>query len=214
MSITDTMTHLIDLLETKVDWNKVFGVVEDLYNDPGFTSRADNFIVSSSVELALSEFSPLFRVDQIGYDFICEGTDAVGAEITVIGEYTGEAVELKMRKKLFYSPRGKNPHNTQDVKMKNFQGDKKTLQDFQEQKTFNKLIVLDLGGWEPNDYKVLVIDDEVARSRYYEKGDGIFAKFQLGDYYKCDIGEVNPARSDILLSVQIDQVKKNWIRNR
>jgi len=117
MSTTDTMTHLIDLLETKVDWNKVFGVVEDLYNDPGFTSRADNFIVSSSVELALSEFSPLFRVDQIGYDFICEGTDAAGAEITVIGEYTGEAVELKMRKKLFYSPRGKNPHNTQDVKM-------------------------------------------------------------------------------------------------
>ena len=54
--------NLIDLLETKVDWNKVFGVVEDLYNDPGFTSRADNFIVSSSVELALAEFSPLFRV--------------------------------------------------------------------------------------------------------------------------------------------------------
>ena len=206
--------NLIDLLETKVDWNKVFGVVEDLYNDPGFTSRADNFIVSSSVELALAEFSPLFRVDQIGYDFICEGTDATGAEITVIGEYKGEAVELKMRKKLFYSPRGKNPFKTQDVKMKNFQGDKKTLKDFQEQKTFNKLIVLDLGGWDPYDYKVLVIEDEVARSRYYEKGDGVFAKFQPGDYYRCDIGDVNPIRSDILLSDIINEAKKNWIRNR
>ena len=90
--------NLIDLLETEVDWNKVFGVVEDLYNDPGFTSRADNFIVSSSVELALAEFSPLFRVDQIGYDFICEGKQW---EITIIGEYKGEAVELKMRKNCF-----------------------------------------------------------------------------------------------------------------
>ena len=44
------------------------------------------------------------------------------AEITVIGEYEGEAVELKMRKKLFYSPRGKNPNKTQDVKMKTFSG--------------------------------------------------------------------------------------------
>ena len=83
------------------------------------------------------------------------------------------------------------------------------MQDFQEQKTFNKLIVLDLGGWEPNDYKVLVIEDEVARSRYYEKGDGVFAKFQLEDYYKCDIGDVNPVRSDILLSSIINDAKKN-----
>ena len=66
---------------------------------------ADNFIVSSSVELALAEFSPLFRVDQIGYDFICEGTDATGAEITVIGEYEGEAVELKIEKEtVLFSP--------------------------------------------------------------------------------------------------------------
>ena len=90
--------------------------------------------------------------------------------------------------------------------MKNFQGDKKTLKDFLA-KTFNKLIVLDLGGWEP-DYKVLVIDDEVARSRYYEKGDGI-SKVSIGDYYKCDIGEVNPVRSDVLLSDIISQAKKS-----
>ena len=72
---------------------------------------------------------------------------------------------------------------------------------FQEQKTFNKLIVLDLGGWDPYDYKVLVIEDEVARSRYYEKGDGVFAKFQVGDYYRCDIGDVNLFVLNLLLKV-------------
>ena len=42
-----------------------------------------------------------------------------------------------------------------------------------------------------------LVIDEVAWSRYCRKGDGVFAKFQLGDYYKHDIGEVNPVRSDM-----------------
>ena len=83
---------------------------------------------------------------------------------------------MTYEKKTVLFPRGKNPNKTH-VKMKNFQGDKH-LKDFREQKTFNKLIVLDLSGWEPNDYKVLVIDDEVARSRYYEKGM-VIAKFHI-----------------------------------
>ena len=45
----------------------------------------------------------------------------------------------------------------------------------------NKLIVLDLGGWDPYDYKVLVIEDEVtARRLLYENGDDVFAKINQG----------------------------------
>lgn len=201
--------NLIDVLETQVDWNSVFGVVEDLYYDPGFTSRADNFIVSSSVELALEAFSPLMRVDKIGFDFIHKDSDASDIEMTLVGDVRGEAVELKMRKNLFYSPRGKFARCTQAVKMKNFQGDKKTLEDFKNHKTFNKLIILDL-----TYFRILVIEDEVARSRYYEDGDGVFAKFQPGDYYMCDIPEVKPVRSAILLSEVLQKTKAEWIQDR
>ena len=62
--------------------------------------------------------------------------------------------------------------------------------------------------------KFLLLRMKLQRSRYYEKGDGVFAKFQPGDYYRCDIGDVNPVRSDILLSSIISKAKKNWIRNR
>ena len=34
--------HLIDHLETGADWGKIFGVVDSLYNDKGFSSNADN----------------------------------------------------------------------------------------------------------------------------------------------------------------------------
>ena len=33
--------NFIEQLETKVNWNRVFGVVDSLYSDKGFTSNAD-----------------------------------------------------------------------------------------------------------------------------------------------------------------------------
>ena len=42
--------NLIKELETNVDWNKVFGVVDSLYSDKGFTSNADNFARATMVE--------------------------------------------------------------------------------------------------------------------------------------------------------------------
>ena len=33
--------NIIKELETNVDWNRVFGVVDSLYSDEGFTSNAD-----------------------------------------------------------------------------------------------------------------------------------------------------------------------------
>lgn len=184
------MAHLIDHLEQDVDWGKVFGVVEDLYTDDGFTSRADNFITSTCVELALEKFSNLKRVDQIGYDFT----------------YGDLKVELKMRKGLFYKRR---PNATQAVKMKNFQGNKKTLNEFKEQSTFDYCIILDL-----TNYQVIVVEDETIREKYYEDGDGVFVKLDLGDYYKCDIGEVKPVQSQYQLSKALDRIKQEWIGAR
>ena len=61
--------NIIKELETTVDWNRVFGVVDSLYSDEGFTSNADNFARATMVEKALDKFSNIDRVDQNGYDF-------------------------------------------------------------------------------------------------------------------------------------------------
>ena len=144
-----TIANLIDHLETGVNWNKVFGVSCSTYSDSGFTSRADNFTKSTTIEKALAKFSDLERVDQIGYDFV----------------YGGLKVELKMRQNLFYK---RTPHQTQLIKMKNFQGNKKTLQDFKNDQTFDVAIVLCL-----TTYQCIVIEDDVARDRYFADGDGV-----------------------------------------
>ena len=78
--------NFIEQLETTVDWNKVFGVVDSLYSDKGFTSNADNFARATMVEKAIDKFSDIKRVDQNGYDFT----------------YLDEKIELKMGKNLFY----------------------------------------------------------------------------------------------------------------
>jgi hypothetical protein len=174
-----TIANLIDHLETSVNWNKVFGVVCSTYNDEGFTSRADNFTKSTTIEKALAKFSDLKRVDQIGHDFLFEDLK----------------VELKMRQNLFYK---RTPHQTQVIKMKNFQGNKKTLEDFKQDQTFDVAIILCL-----TTFQVIVVEDEVARDRYFADGDGVFAKFGLGDYYKCDIGEVTPILPPTSLSEEI-----------
>ncbi len=174
-----TIANLIDHLETCVNWNKVFGVVCSTYRDAGFTSRADNFTKSTTIEKALAKFSGLDRVDQIGYDF-------------TFGDLK---VELKMRQNLFYK---RNPYQTQVIKMKNFQGNEKTLEDFKQDQTFDVAIILCL-----TTFQVIVVEDEVARDRYFADGDGVFAKFGLGDYYKCDIGKVTPILPPTSLSEEI-----------
>jgi hypothetical protein len=68
--ITTMQKHFIDHLESDVDWNRVFGVVESVYNDDGFSTNADNFTRSTAVEKAIAKFSNLKRVDQKGYDFL------------------------------------------------------------------------------------------------------------------------------------------------
>ena len=182
-----TIANLIDHLETEVNWNKVFGVVQATYSDKGFTSRADNFTKSTTIEKALANFSGLTRVDQIGYDFM----------------FGDLKVELKMRQNLFYK---RTPHQTQVIKMKNFQGNKKTLEDFKNDQTFDVALVLCL-----TTFQAIVVEDDVARDRYFADGDGVFAKFGLGDYYKCDIGEVTPILPPTTLSEQIQGAIDNYL---
>ena len=193
MSKSNTMTHLIDHLEKGVNWNKVFGVVDSLYSDKGFSSNADNFARATAVEKGLAKFSDLVRVDKTGYDFIWE-------------DETGEfiKVEMKMGQNLFY--KRKDTHATKKFKVKSFLSEKKTVEDFKKDSTYDYLLVLDL-----TERRVVVLEDEVARSLYQEGADGAMIELKLGDYYQCDIGEVNPILPPTSLSQKIDDAIESYL---
>lgn len=186
------MTHLIDHLEKGVDWNKVFGVVDSLYSDKGFSSNADNFARATTVEKALSKFSNLVRVDQTGYDFIYNDGDK-----TI-------KIEMKMGQNLFY--KRKDVHATKKFKVKSFLSEKKTVEDFRQDSTFDYMLVIDLTA-----RRVVVIEDETARSLYQEGADGAMIELKLGDYYQCDIGEVTAIPPVLTLSSEIDRAIDNYL---
>jgi hypothetical protein len=186
------MTHFIDHLEKGVDWNRVFGVIDSLYTDPGFTSNADNFARATMVEKALDKNSDLIRVDQTGYDFIYNQGDEI------------IKIEMKMGKNLFY--KRKDIHATKKFKMKNFQGDKKTVEDYKEEKTFDYMLVLDLTA-----RRVVVVEDEHARSLYESGGDGVMIELKLGDYYECEIGEVTPIAPPTPLSYLYNEADNKFL---
>jgi hypothetical protein len=182
-----TQQHFIDHLETSVDWNKVFGVVDSLYGDDGFTSNADNFTRATAVERALDRFSGLVRVDQDGYDFM----------------YGEDKIELKMGQNLFQK---RNPFATKKFKVKSFLSEKKTIEDYRTQKTFDYMIVLDLTA-----RRVVVVEDEYARSLYEEGADGAMIKLDIGNYYECKIGTVESVMPPTKLSDAIEKCIENYL---
>lgn len=212
--------NLIKFLEENVNWSKFWGVATDLYEDPAFRSRASNITRTTIIEKSLSMFSSLIHVDQIGYDFVYPDSDEKFL-INFNGNVNGEPIELKMGQNICYSPTGKNVGKTKAIKMKNYQGSKKTLEDFKAQSTFSKLIVVDL-----KFKKVLVAEDELVRGKYFDDGDGVFVKLEPGDYHDCNIGEVNPVRSPQQpitytidcetgnLGEALDKLYTQWILNR
>ena len=187
MTIATAQQHFIDHLETSVDWNKVFGVVDSLYSDDGFTSNADNFTRATAVERALDKFSDLVRVDQDGYDFT----------------FGKEKVELKMGKNLFQA---KNPFATKKFKVKSFLSEKKTIEDYRTQKTFDYMLVLDLTA-----RRVVVVEDEYARSLYEEGADGAMIKLDVGNYYECEIGAVESVMPPTKLSAAIEKCIEDYL---
>ncbi len=174
--------HLIDHLETQVNWSKVFGVVDSLDNDPGFSSNADNFARATAVEKALAKYSGLVRVDQTGYDFV----------------YGDDKIEMKMGKNLFY--KRKDIHATKKFKVKSFLSEKKTVEDFKQLKTFDYMMVIDLTA-----RRVCLVEDERARSLYTDGADGAMIELKLGDYYEWDRGEITTREPPKALSESIDQ---------
>ena len=184
------MNHFIQHLEQNVNWNKVFGVVDSLYSDDGFTSNADNFARATMVEKAIDEFSNLERVDQNGYDFLFED----------------KKVELKMGKNLFY--KRKDPKATKKFKVKSFLSETKTVEDFKQVSTFDYLLVIDLTA-----RRVVVVEDEHARTLYTEGADGAMIALKEGDYYECNLPEINVIKPPVNLSVlynQADQIYLNF----
>ena len=180
--------HLIDHLETQVNWSKIFGVVDSLYNDPGFSSNADNFARATAVEKALAKYSGLVRVDQTGYDFV----------------YGDDKIEMKMGKNLFY--KRKDIHATKKFKVKSFLSEKKTVEDFKQLKTFDYMLVVDLTA-----RRVVVVEDEKARSLYTDGADGAMIELKLGDYYECDLGEITTIEPPTSLSESIDQAIESYL---
>jgi hypothetical protein len=188
-----TNSHFIDHLETGVNWDKVFGVVDSLYFDKGFSSNADNFARATCVEKALAKFSNLVRVDQNGYDFVWD--DSTGKL---------KKIEMKMGQNLFY--KRKDVNATKKFKVKSFLSETKTVEDFKQLSTYDYLLVIDLSA-----RRVCIVEDEVARSLYQEGADGAMIELKLGDYYQCDIGEVNPIAPSLVLSEQIKQAIDNYL---
>ena len=160
--------NFIEQLETKVNWNRVFGVVDSLYSDKGFTSNADNFARATMVEKAIDKFSNLERVDKNGYDFL----------------FGDKKVELKMGKNLFY--KRKDPKATKKFKVKSFLSETKTVEDFKQISTYDYLLVIDLTA-----RRVVVVNDEHARSLYTEGADGAMIRLNEGDYYECNLPEIS-----------------------
>tara|TARA_B100000963_G_scaffold178782_1_gene155387 strand:- start:46 stop:597 length:552 start_codon:yes stop_codon:yes gene_type:complete len=179
---------IIEQLEQIVDWDRVFGVVDSLYSDEGFTSNADNFARATMVEKALDKFSDIDRVDQNGYDFT----------------YLKEKIELKMGKNLFY--KRKDPNATKKFKVKSFLSEKKTVEDFKQVSTFDWLLVIDLTA-----RRVVVVEDEHARTLYQEGADGAMIELKEGDYYECEIGKVNPILPPINLSYLYQQADQQFL---
>ena len=180
--------HLIDSLETKTDWGKIFGIVDSLYSDKGFTSNADNFARATAVEKAIAKFSDLERVDQTGYDFVFGDTK----------------VELKMGKNLFY--KRKDIHATKKFKVKSFLSEKKTVEDFKQLKTFDYMMVIDLTA-----RRVVIVDDEKARSLYTDGADGAMIELKLGDYYECDLGDFDVTEPPTYLSEAINKAIESYL---
>ncbi len=182
------MNHFIQHLEQNVNWNKVFGVVDSLYSDDGFTSNADNFARATMVEKAIDKFSNLERVDQNGYDFLFED----------------KKVELKMGKNLFY--KRKDPKATKKFKVKSFLSETKTVEDFKQVSTFDYLLVIDLTA-----RRVVVVEDEHARTLYTEGADGAMIALKEGDYYECNLPEINVIKPPVNLSVLYNQADQTYL---
>jgi hypothetical protein len=109
-----------------------------------------------------------------------------------------------MGKKLFF--KRKDIHATKKFKVKSFLSETKTVEDFKEIKTFDYMMVIDLTA-----RRVVLVEDEMARSLYQDGADGAMIELKLGQYYQCDIGEVNAISPTCLLSDVINEATDRYL---
>jgi len=186
--------HLVDHLEEDVNWNKFFSIADALYSDKGFSTNADNFARTVALEKALSACSSLIRVDQKGYDFTFNQQDPPEVK-----------VELKVARQMF---KKRDPFSTKLFKVKSFLSAKKTVEDFQEETTFDYLLVMDLCA-----RRVVVVEDEIARSLYVAGADGAEMRLTKGDYYECELPPVITSESKLVLSEEINFAVDRFIKS-
>lgn len=191
--------EVVEFLRKNINWNKFFGVCLDIKEDSGFSSRADNFAVSTAIEKAVVRFcnSELRRIDAMGCDLdhsLFGGIELKAKGILFRKQNVKQASKHLIERNIL----GKD--DTYPVKIKNFQGYKKP-EEFLEiyQKTsFCKyyLIIQTLG-----DFDAAIVEDEYVRSRLYCYTDGLFADFEKDKIYRLNLQNINPIRqSEVKLS--------------
>ena len=109
-----------------------------------------------------------------------------------------------MGKNLFY--KRKDVNATKKFKVKSFLSETKTVEDFRQSKTFDYMLVVDLTA-----RRVVVVEDEHARSLYQDGADGAMIELKLGDYYECDLGEFDVTEPPTSLSESIDRAIESYL---
>ena len=92
-------------------------------------------------------------------------------------------------------------------KVKSFLSEKKTVEDFRQNKTFDYMMVIDLTA-----RRVVIVEDEHARSLYQEGADGAMIELKKGDYYECDLGEFDVVEPPAQLSELINQAIESYLQ--
>jgi hypothetical protein len=109
-----------------------------------------------------------------------------------------------MGKNLFY--KRKDVNATKKFKVKSFLSETKTVEDFKQIKTFDYMMVMDLTA-----RRVVIVEDEKARSLYQDGADGAMIELKLGDYYECDLGEYDVTQPPSYLSDAINKAIEGYL---
>ena len=196
-------------LQESINWNAFFSLAQDVFQDPGFQSNADNFARATLFEMALEKLSTMpcqvERIDQDGCDLLFH-MEGINEPIRV---------ELKtFRNKLFYI-NGSKKYNldsgdTKAIKMKNYRGDTgpATLARYKREKCFDFLLVIQ---FQPAE--IILAKDEEVRPLYYDNGsDGVWVNLPKSIYTKLDVSvNDNIQRSGPMLSERIARTYEDYI---
>ena len=195
-------------LQESINWDAFFSLAQDVFQDPGFQSNADNFARATLFEMALEKLSSLpcsvKRVDKNGCDlhlFMEDLADPI-------------RVELKTkRNKLFYKNGSidgtSGPGDTHAIDMKKKRGhdNNNSLERHQQEKCHDFLLVVQ---FDPA--VIILVDDEDLRPLYYDGGACIQVKIPKDIYTKLDVSLGRTIqRSGPLLSDRIRETYENYI---